>query len=35
MKMFIMSTLVGLALGLLNGCAGSNDAIDRTGQHCE
>ena len=35
MKMFTFSTLVGLVLGLLSAYAGSNDAIDRTGQHCE
>ena len=35
MKKLIFSLLAGLALGILSGCAGSADAIDRTGQHCE
>jgi len=35
MKKLIFSLLVGFTLGLLSGCAGSADAIDRTGQHCE
>ena len=35
MKKMIFSSLIGLALGILSGCAGSAETIDRTGQHCE
>lgn len=35
MKKLVFSSLVGFALGILSGCAGSSDTVDRTGQHCE
>ena len=35
MKKLIVNSLVGLALGILSGCAGSADVVDRTSQHCE
>lgn len=35
MKKFIFALLIGLALAAFTGCAGSGEAIDRTGMHCE